>query len=153
MKKLEAATPGGGLPVWADLQGKLLVVEPLEFEQGVKTQNGVTDAVRGNIFAINAKGEVLESFEDTLIFPKALVSATRRKIDSLVVGVLTQGEKSPGKNAPWLLSPPNDKHMAAAARWLASESAVDDTEDGEVSDAPDGLRREQFAQDDDEDEF
>ncbi len=124
-KQIVAASAGGGLPEWEELKGKLLVIEPEEFEAGVTTTHGTADVVRGNLYAINAKGETVTEYEDTAIFPKALVSSLKRKIGTYVVGVLTQGEKQPGKNAPWILAEPNDKHLAAAGKFVASLASKD----------------------------
>lgn len=140
-KQIVSAAPGSEGVKWEDYKGKLFVIEPLEFEQGLTTVHsktpGDTTAVRANVFVVQSKdGSKYEEFEDTLIFPKALQGQTRRQIGSLVVGRLAQGEKKPGKNAPWVLSEASDTDLKAAgafwaARSVSSASSGSNDDEGE----------------------
>lgn len=140
-KTVTAATQGARVP-YEDLLGKILVVEPLEIEKDINTEHGVTDAIRANVWALIGPNNT-EEFEDTLIFPKVLFNQLRRKLDSIVVGRLTQGEKKKGKNAPWVLAAPTEGDMAKANAFLATQvttspsSAKSEDEDWDGDDAGD----------------
>lgn len=123
MKSIVSATPGGDLINWDEWKKKLFVVEPLEFEKDVSTQHGVTDAVRANVFVLTGP-ESHEEFLDTLIFPRVLVSQTKKGFGSYVVGRLTQGEAQRGKNPPWLLADATEDDMSKARAFLARQAAT-----------------------------
>jgi hypothetical protein len=129
-KQIVGATTAAGID-WSELKGKLLIFEPLDFEQDIKTVHGDADAVRANVYAITATGKATSEHEDTLVFPKVLVSQLRRKIGSYVVGVLAQGSPKKGQSAPWLLAEPNAKHLAAAGKFLAAASVAEEEESTE----------------------
>lgn len=120
-KEIISASPGGGLVPWADYKGKLFVIEPTDFEKDVKTVHGTGDAVRGDVFVLTGP-ETSEDYEDTLIFPRVLVSQLRKKIDKVVVGRLDQGEARKGQNAPWKLLEASDKDIEKAKAFLARRS-------------------------------
>lgn len=129
-KQIVAAAPGGGGIEWAEYKGKLLVVEPLEVEKDVKTIHGETDAVRANVYVVLGKDKH-EAFEDTLVFPRVLQSQIRRKIGSVVVGRLDQGEAKRGQNAPWVLAEASPADLKKAADFWSSMSlgGSDDDDD------------------------
>lgn len=142
-KKLTAASPASQGVTWETYENRLLVIEPLELEKGMTTVHsktpGDTDAVRANVHVLVDKAGNWESFEDTLIFPKVLVSQLRRQIGSIVAGRLTKGEKKAGKNAPWTLAEPNQADMKKAADFLSNltlSAAGDDSDDSDDSDDP-----------------
>lgn len=112
---------------------KLFVIEPLEFEKDVHTVNGVTDAIRCNTYVVrSADGTKYEAYEDDLIFARAMVRVLKGKIGKVVVGRLTQGQAKQGQNAPWLLSPADDKDLRAANGLIAAlqvESAQTEPEE------------------------
>lgn len=138
-KQIVSAAPGSqGVP-WEDFKGKLFVFEPLEQEKAISTVHGVSDAVRANVWVILSKdGSKFEEFEDTLVFPKALQGQLRKEIGkSLVVGRLTQGEKKPGKNAPWLLADATDPDLKAASAFWAAKS-VSGASSGDDGDEDEG---------------
>ena len=119
---VSAAPPVSGDRItWADNLGNLLVIEPLALEVEVKTEHGTTDAVRANVYAITAPGESTD-YEDQLVFPVALVGQLRQNIGNKVVGRLAQGEKKPGKNAPWILDAATADDIAKAQEWLAKRN-------------------------------
>lgn len=119
-----AAPPSGGV-TWADHKGKLLVIEPLSYETGIKTVHDRTaegsDAVRANVYVITGPGES-EDFEDTLVFPKVLQGQLKRQIGKKVVGRLGQGQQKPGQSAPWILAEATADDIAKAQAWQAARS-------------------------------
>lgn len=138
-KQIESAGPGGGDRInWEDHLGKLLVVEPLEVEHNVGTTHGESDAIRANVAVLLGKGEV-EEYEDILVFPRVLQSQLRRKIGAYVVGRLTQGDKKPGKNAPWVMAEASGKELAAAGKYIASKPAQSSGGDDDFEDDDDSF--------------
>lgn len=131
-KQIVSAAPGGAKIDYEDFLGKLFVVEPLDIEKDVKTDYGVTDAVRANIWVLLAKDKQ-EEFEDTLIFPKVLQSQTRRKVGQIVVGRLEQGEAKKGQNAPWVFAEASAADLKKATEFLTSRSlgSADDADEDE----------------------
>lgn len=117
---VSAAPPSGGI-TWADHQGKLLVIEPLSFEQGIQTSFGSTDAVRANVHVLTGPGES-EDYDDTLIFPKVLVGQTRGQIGKKVVGRLTAGTAKPGQSAPHMLAEASEDDLSKASEWLTKQA-------------------------------
>ena len=111
-----APAPAGSGLKWADLLGRLLVIEP-KGVTNVDTALGPRDAVRADVHAID--GEV-EDFEDALVFPKVLQGQLRGKVDQMVLGRLAQGQAKPGQSAPWVLADPTQADMATAEAWLAA---------------------------------
>ena len=121
-KELVSAAPGGGGITWEDFKGKLLVVEPLEVEHMVTAYSkGVEqECIRANVYAVLSKdGSKHEDFEDTLIFPRVLISQTKKRIGKVVVGRLGQGTAKPGQDAPWTLAEATASDMKAAGLFLA----------------------------------
>jgi hypothetical protein len=87
MTVFAAPAAGGGSDVRpADLEGHLLVVEPLEYVASIPTSMGDKDAVRVTIHDITDTA----TYEDVLWFPK-------------VLAVLGKGTAKPGQSAPWIL--------------------------------------------------
>lgn len=123
MKGIVSATPGGDLIDWDNWKKKLFVVEPLELEKDVKTQHGVTDAIRANVFVLTGPNSH-EEFLDTLVFPRVLVSQLKKGIGSYVVGRLTQGEAQRGKNPPWLFADATEDDLSKARNFLASQATT-----------------------------
>jgi hypothetical protein len=83
----------------ADLEGHLLVVEPLEYVENIPTSMGEKDAVRVTVHDISEQ----MSYEDILWFPRVLVGSLKGRIGQKVLAVLGKGTAKPGQSAPWLL--------------------------------------------------
>lgn len=91
-----------------DHENRLVLVIPKSYETGINTDNGETDAVRCDVAVLDEPTETSDTesgtfFEDTLIFGKVIVPQLKRQIGSKVLGVVVQGEKKKGKNAPWII--------------------------------------------------
>jgi len=127
-----AASPTTDSPLAGDniqgYLGKLFVIEPLEVEKGLTTVNskneGDTTATRANVWVLRSgDGKKFEEFEDILIFQRVLQGQLRKHVGKGVTyGRLAQGEKKPGKNAPWILAEPTEKDTAAATAFWNSRS-------------------------------
>lgn len=116
----QPAAPGGGIE-WATHKGALLLVEPTSFESGVNTKFGVNDAVKANVHVIEGPGAG-ESYEDTLIFPKLLVSQTKSMVGRKVLGRLGQGDAKSGQSAPWLLLEASPEDIKKAEAWVSQHA-------------------------------
>jgi len=101
---------------WADLLGRLLVIEPKALEKDIQTTLGAKDAVRADVHVID--GASPESHDDVLIFPRVLISQTSSKVGEKVLGRLGQGQAKPGQSAPWTIQAPSEADIAAGMAWL-----------------------------------
>lgn len=113
---VSASAPSGGIN-WGDLEGKLLVIEPLSVETGIQTAYGVTDAVRANVHVITGPGES-EDHEDALVFPKLLQGQLRSQVGKRVVGRKGRGTAKPGQDAPHVLESATEDDLKKAQEWL-----------------------------------
>lgn len=110
------SAPSGGI-TWADHKGELLLIEPQSFEAGITTSFGLADAVKATVSVVNGE----DVYEDTLIFPKILVSQTKSQIGAKILGRLGQGTAKPGQSAPWQLEEATQEDIEAAEKWLAEK--------------------------------
>jgi hypothetical protein len=114
------SAPGGGI-TWADHKDALLLIEPLSFEAQVSTAFGAADAVKANVTVIEGAGAVA-TYDETLIFPKLLVSQTKSSIGQKLLGRLGQGSAKPGQSPPWLLNEASAADIAKAEAWVAQNA-------------------------------
>lgn len=114
------SAPSGGI-TWADHKGALLLIEPLSFESEITTAFGVADAVKASVNVIDGEGAG-ESYDETLIFPKILISQTKNQVGQKVLGRLTQGQAKPGQSAPWMLDAAGPEDIAKAEAWVAQQA-------------------------------
>lgn len=110
------SAPSGGI-TWADHKDALLLVEPHSFEPGVQTSFGDADAVKADVHVLEGAGAG-ESYTDTLIFPKLLVSQTKGAIGEKVLGRLGQGQGKPGQSPPWILNEATAEDITKAEAWV-----------------------------------
>ena len=113
---VSAAPPSGGI-TWADHNGKLIIVEPLGFEEGISTTFGAADAVKADVYVLTGP-DTAEEYASTLIFPKLLASQLKNQIGKKVVGRLGQGAAKPGQSAPWLLEEATAEDIEKAKAFL-----------------------------------
>ena len=115
MTVFAAPAAGGGSDVRpADLEGHLLIVEPLEYVASIPTSMGDKDAVRVTIHDITDS----TTYEAVLWFPKVLVGSLKGRVGQKVLAVLGKGTAMPGQSAPWILvdaTTDNDCVKAATA--------------------------------------
>lgn len=109
---------------WEDHLGRLLLIEPKEFERDIKTQYGDKDAVRSDITVIDAP-EAPAEYPDALIFPGVLISQTRPLIGERVLGRLGQGVAKPGQKPPWRIDDPTDADIEIGVRYLDTRKPAD----------------------------
>lgn len=116
------STPTTGVKV-ADLEGKLLVIEPTDFKTEINTVHGMADAIQVNLVDVDSG----ESHRDVLFFNVALKNALIPKIGQKVLARIGKGVAKPGKSAPWILIDASTEAGAIAraqAALGASQPAV-----------------------------
>ena len=116
------STPTTGVKV-ADLEGKLLVIEPTEFKTEIPTVHGEADAIQVNLLDVDSGTR----HNDVLFFNVALKSALIPKIGQKVLARIGKGVAKPGKSAPWILIDASTEAGAVAkaqAALGASQPAV-----------------------------
>ncbi len=108
------STPTTGVKV-ADLEGKLLVIEPTAFKADINTVHGVTDAVQVNLLEVDSGTR----HSDVLFFNVALKNALKPKIGQKVLARIGKGVAKPGKSAPWILLDASSEEGAIAKAQAA----------------------------------
>ena len=83
----------------ADLNGHLLILEPLEYKTGIPTVHGDADAIEVRINDLDTG----HTHDSVLFFNVALKNALKTKIGQKVLARIGQGTAKPGKSAPWIL--------------------------------------------------
>lgn len=83
----------------ADLNGHLLILEPLEYKTGIQTVHGEADAIEVRINDLDTGF----NHESVLFFNVALKNALKTKVGQKVLARIGQGTAKPGKSAPWIL--------------------------------------------------
>lgn len=111
---------------WEDHLGRLLLIEPKEFEKDIKTAFGDKNAVRADVTVIDAP-EAPEEYPDALIFPGVLISQTRPLVGEKVLGRLGQGVAKPGQKPPWRLDDATEDDITIGMRYLESRKPATNT--------------------------
>lgn len=121
------ASPGStsGLDL-KELNGSLLLIEPISLETGIKTSLGDKDAVRANIAVLDGPSAGAEH-NDALVFPRVLIGQLRSRIGQKVLGRLGQGVARPGQSAPWVLQEATDADQKLGVEWLSKNSLATPT--------------------------
>lgn len=117
----DAPVTGGSLKP-ADVEGHLLVVEPLEYVTNMTTAYGESDAVRVTVHDISAQ----ETHENVLWFPKALVGSLKPSIGKRILAVMGKGTAKQGQSPPWVLidATANSEAVTAATNYLNGQVAA-----------------------------
>lgn len=104
-----------------EVNGHLLVVEPIEYVPSVTTAFGDSEAVRANVHDIIAQ----ESYEGVMWFSRALVMAMKNAIGKQLLAVMGQGTAKPGQSAPWILvdATGNADAVKAATAYMTARQA------------------------------
>lgn len=105
----------------ADLNGHLLIVEPIEYKTGIPTVHGDADAIEVRINDLDTGF----THDSVLFFNVALKNALKSKVGQKVLARIGQGTAKPGKSAPWiLLDATGDADAVAKANaFIAGDSA------------------------------
>lgn len=106
---------------YAQHMGSLLAIQVTDVVEDVETEYGSRDVIVGTVHVIDASSRrISATFEEAWLFGTVLFSQMKKKKGRLVLGVLEQGEKRPGKKAPWRLGDASDDQEAAAVAALTS---------------------------------
>lgn len=118
----EFAAPASSTGIkWEDLKGALLLFEVHSVETGIKTAFGETDAVRADVAVLDGT-QAGQTYNDTLVFPKVLLSQVRPSVGKKVLGRLGQGSAKPGQSAPWMLQDATEDDKAVARAYVAKNA-------------------------------
>ena len=106
----------------ADLDGHLLILEPIEYKTGIATVHGDADAIEVRINDLDTGF----THESVLFFNVALKNALKTKIGHKVLARIGQGVAKPGKSAPWILldATGDTEAVAKANAFIASPAAA-----------------------------
>ena len=118
-----APASGGGSTIGAaDLEGHVLVVEPVEYIASMTTTFGEKDAVRVTVHDITEQSTP----EDVLLFGGALIGALKARVGQKVLAVMGKGTAKPGQSAPWVLQDcsTNEAAVTAATAYLVGQVAA-----------------------------
>ena len=119
MTVFAAPAAGGGSDIKpADLEGHLLIVEPLEYVASMPTAYGDKDAIRVTIHDVTESS----THENVLWFPSVLVGSLKSRVGEKVLAVLGKGDAKPGQAPPWILvdATTDNDCIEAATRYLAT---------------------------------
>lgn len=118
----DAPSGGSGNSVRpAELEGHVLVCEPMEYIGSMSTSYGETDAIRLVVHDISEK----KSHDDVIWFSSALVGSLKRDIGKMVLGQMGKGEAKAGQSAPWVIVDltSNEKAVTAASKYITERTA------------------------------
>lgn len=102
-----------------DLNGHLLILEPIEYKTGIKTEYGDADAIEVKVEDIDTG----LTHDNVLFFNTALKNSLKGQIGNRVLARVGQGTAKPGKSAPWiLLDATNDADAVAKANAFITGS-------------------------------
>lgn len=115
------ATGGEGLSA-AEVEGHVLVVEPVEYVTGVITVHGPKDAVRVTVHDITTQ----TTTTDCLWFGGYLVGSLKGRIGDRVLAMMGKGQAKAGQSPPWVLTDlsTNEQAVAAATAYLTGQVAA-----------------------------
>lgn len=118
--------PAGDKFDYEEHLGQLVIIEPLEYDE-IKTtaSTDLAPVIKANVTVLTeSNGKTVlaepEEFKNAFLFGKVIASSLKGIAgkDQLVVGVIAQGEKQPGKNAAWIIGKASDKQRAIAEASL-----------------------------------
>jgi hypothetical protein len=117
-----APASGGEGPSAADVNGHVLVVEPLAYETGIKTVHGDKDAVRLRLHDITDQ----TTYDDVLWFGGYLVGSLKGRVGERVLAMMGQGAAKAGQSPPWQLTDlsTNEQAVTAATAYLTGTVAA-----------------------------
>lgn len=122
-----APSAGGDKFAFDDHKGNLLLITVHEYKEGISTSHGVANAVAADIAVLDGPDKGGE-YRDVLIFPKVIVNQLKGQIGATILARLGQGEKQPGKSAPWVLNAGTADDQETAAKYVAwkAKQAIED---------------------------
>lgn len=111
---------GGDQVKVAELVGSLVLIYVLEARQGISTTFGPSDAVAVDLHVLQGPNAG-ESYENTLIFQKALIGSLKSAVGGEpVLARIGTGIAKPGQSAPYVLQPHTASDAAMATAWITA---------------------------------
>lgn len=118
----EFSSPASAVGItWNDLNGRLLLFTVHAQETDVQTNFGPANPIRADVVVLDGD-QAGESYDDTLVFPKALIGQLKPRIGGKVLGRLGQGAAKPGQSPPWLLHDATDEDKKVGRDWLSKNA-------------------------------
>lgn len=107
-----------------EFEGRLLLLTPTSYEEGIDTSYGEKDAVKTNLVVIDEDSPAdSEEHEGILLFQGRLIGQTKPFVGKgLVLGRLGKGEAKKGQSAPWMLLDPSEDEKKVGRAYLASKA-------------------------------
>ena len=124
----------------ADLEGKLLIIEPVEYKTGIQTSLGEAEAIEVNLVDLDSGSQ----HSSVLFFNVALRNSLRPNIGKKVLARIGKGVAKPGKSAPWVLinATDNQADVAKATAYLAGSVSAPAATVPQAAAAPAGVTPE-----------
>lgn len=109
-------------PKASELVGKLVLLYPEVYREGIRTVNGEKDAVDGRMVILDGTDSG-EPEDTTFSFMQGvLISQTRRAIGkNPVLGRMEMGKAKPGQNPPYRLADPTDEDKTVALAFINAQ--------------------------------
>ena len=106
----------------AEVEGHVLVIEPVEYVASIVTAYGDTDAIRVTVHDITEQ----TTTEEVLWFSGVLVGSLKARIGQKVLAVMGKGTAKAGQSAPWVLNDASGVPQAvdAATAYLTKSTAA-----------------------------
>lgn len=121
----------------ADIENHTLVVIPIQWEADVPTEYSkvgeTSPCIRANVADLSAVGGVPVIYRGVMWWNAFLQGGLKRQIGQTILARMTQGQKSPGKNAPWQLLDimTETEWVNFAESWLASPEGREFEQEGQ----------------------
>lgn len=120
------ATPSSGGKI-TDYEGKLLIVTPVEFREGIPTSIGNADVVVANLVVVDEKKPTeSEEVPGVFIFQKVLVGNLRPLIDTrqpMLGRLAKRAATKAGMSPAWVLDPATAAETSVAMKYWEAAKA------------------------------
>lgn len=105
-----------------DIEGHLLVVEPVEYVPAITTAFGEKDAIKVTVHDITAQ----TTSHDVLWFSGNLIRVLKGNIGKKILAVMGKGQPKAGQQPPWILvdASANPEAGKAATAYLTGQTAA-----------------------------
>jgi hypothetical protein len=109
------APPSSGVDL-NPLLGSLLLITVHDMKRNIQTVHGLSDAARVDLVVLDGEHKKTEH-TDVLIFPRVMRGQLEKSVGQTILARLSQGNKKPGQNAPWLLIAGDEKDAETARKY------------------------------------
>jgi hypothetical protein len=136
---LSAPVSGGDQLNPADIDGHTLIIIPVEWQADVPTEYSKpgepSPCITCNVADLSAEGGTPVVYRGVMWWNAMLQGGLKRQLGQTILGRMQQGQKSPGKNAPWqLLDVMTEADWVAYAEsWLAKPEGVAFEQEGQAA--------------------